>query len=99
MSAGQGIGAEQVEKFLRVFLRATQVNEDTMRAEFGQLRASFVVDVIPALIRAKVVQTVEYRGKGVQERYKLAVPLQEILDAPVRSNGSYDNFLRDVAVR
>lgn len=88
---------EQVERFLRVFLRATQVNEDTIRAKFGKLGASFVDDVLPALVRAKVVQTVEYRGRGVQDRYKLAVPMQAIQHALVESNGSFDKFLRNVA--
>jgi hypothetical protein len=86
-----------VERFLRVFLRSTQVNEDTVRARFGKLGTLFIDEVLPALIRAKVVQTVEYRGRGVQERYKLAVPMQSVQQALVESNGRFDNFLSKIA--
>lgn len=84
---------ELVEKFLRVFLRATQVNEDTIRAKFGKLGSVFMDEVLPALVRAKVVQSVEYRGRGVQERYKLAVPMQDVQRALHESHGSFDRFL------
>jgi hypothetical protein len=84
---------EAVEKFLRVFLRATQVNEDTIRAKFGRQGPWFVDDVVPILIRAKIVENVEYRGRGVQARYKLAVPMYAIQDALAASDGSFDAFL------
>jgi hypothetical protein len=84
---------DAVEKFLRVFLRATQVNEDTVRAKFGKQSAWFVDDIVPTLIRAKLVEQVEYRGKGVQARYKLAVPMYAIQDALAASDGDFDAFL------
>jgi hypothetical protein len=84
---------EAVEKFLRVFLRATQVNEDTIRAKFGRQGGWFITDVMPTLLRARIVENVEYRGKGVQGRYKLAVPMQTVQDALAASAGSLDAFL------
>ena len=84
---------EAVEKFLRVFLRTTQVNEDTIRAKFGKQGAWFITDVIPGLLKAKVVENVEYRGKGVQGRYKLAVPMQTVQDALTDSAGDFGAFL------
>jgi transcriptional regulator with XRE-family HTH domain len=84
---------EAVEKFLRVFLRATQVNADTIRSKFGKQGPWFVDDIVPVLIRAKIVENVEYRGKGVQARYKLAVPMLAIQDALAASEGSFDAFL------
>ena len=36
---------------------------------------------------------VEYRGKGVQARYKLGVPMYAIQDALATSEGSFDAFL------
>ncbi|HNL90543.1 MAG TPA: hypothetical protein PKH05_15800 [Nitrospira sp.] len=84
---------DAVEKFLRVFLRATQVNEDTIRAKFGKQAAWFIDDLVPTLIRSKIVEQVEYRGKGVQARYKLGVPMYAIQDALATSEGSFDAFL------
>ena len=84
---------DAVEKFLRVFLRATQVNEDTVRAKFGKQAAWFVDDIMPILIRFNIVEQVEYRGKGVQGRYKLAVQMSAIQDALAECNGDFDAFL------
>ena len=84
---------EAVEKFLRVFLRATQVNEGTIRAKFGNQGHWFVDDIVPILMRAKIVENVEYRGRGVQARYKLAVPMYAIQDALAESEGNFDAFL------
>lgn len=84
---------DAVEKFLRVFLRATQVNEDTIRTKFGKQGPWFVDDIVPTLVRAKIVENVEYCGKGVQARYKLAVPMYAIQDALAASEGSFENFL------
>lgn len=89
---------EQVERFLRVFLRATQVNENTIRAKFGNVGQSFIDDVLPTLVRARVVELVEYRGRGVQNRYKLAAPMQVIQRALVESGGSFDRFLSIIAL-
>ncbi|HSI51036.1 MAG TPA: hypothetical protein VLA61_22460 [Ideonella sp.] len=84
---------DAVEKFLRVFLRATQVNEDTIRAKFGKQGPWFLDDIVPVLVRAKIVENVEYRGRGVQARFKLAVPMYAIQDALAASEGSFDTFL------
>lgn len=84
---------ELVEKLLRIFLRATQVNEDIVRAKLGKLYAPLLDDVLLALVRSRVLLTVEYRGKGVQHRYKLGVPMQAIQDALVKSNGIFEKFL------
>lgn len=84
---------DAVEKFLRVFLRATQVNEDTIRIKFGKQGPWFIDDIVPALVRAKIVENVEYRGKGVQARFKLGVPMYAIQDALSASEGNFDSFI------
>ena len=84
---------EAVEKFLRIFLRATQVNEDTIRAKFGKQGPWFIDDILPILIRSNIVEQVEYRGKGVQARFKLAIPMLAIQDALANSEGDFDEFL------
>ncbi|PND37900.1 hypothetical protein C1O66_10415 [Paucibacter aquatile] len=90
---------DAVEKFLRVFLRTTQVNEDTIRAKFGRQGPWFVDDIVPILVRANIVENVEYRGKGVQARFKLAVPMYAIQDALAASAGSFDTFLAALDAR
>lgn len=92
-ATGPDARIEAVEKFLRIFLRATQVNEDTIRAKFGKLGTWFFDEILPPLIRAKIVEKVEYRGRGVQDRYKLAAPMHAIQDALAVSEGNFDAFL------
>lgn len=88
------VRVELVERFLRVFLRSTQVNEDTIRAKFGRLHGTlFVDDVLPALLKAEIVESVKYQGKGVQSRFKLGVQMQTIQDALDNCEGNFDKFI------
>lgn len=85
---------ELVERFLRVFLRTTQVNDDTIKAKFGRLHgALFMDEVMPALIRSGIVETVKYQGRGVQSRYKLGVHMQAIQNSLEVCEGSFERFI------
>lgn len=83
-----------LERFLRVFLRMTQVNEEIIRIKFGNAAApKFMEDVLPSLLSRGVVAEVPWHGKGVQRRFRLSVPLSAISDALEASRGSFANFL------
>jgi hypothetical protein len=85
---------DAVEKFLRIFLRTTHVNEDKIRAKFGKQGTPFVEDILPELVRAGIVEQIEYRGRGLpQGRYKLSVPMRAVQDSLSSSRGSFDEFL------
>lgn len=85
---------EAVEKFLRIFLRSTHVNEDLIRSKFGKQSASFIDDILPRLLRAGIIKKIDYRGRGIpQGRYKLSVAMQAVQDALTSSGGDFDQFL------
>jgi hypothetical protein len=85
---------DAVEKFLRIFLRTTHVNEDKIRGKFGKQGTQFVDDILPQLVRAGIVEEIEYRGRGLpQGRYKLSVPMRAVQDSLSSSRGSFDEFL------
>jgi hypothetical protein len=84
---------EALEKFLRIFLRNTQVNEDTVKAKFGKYGPWFVDEMLPILLRENIVEGVKYQGKGVQSRFKLAIPMYAIQDALSASEGNFEEFL------
>lgn len=85
----------QLERFLRVFLRSTQADEDVIRLRLGKNFApGFFDDVLPSLLNARVLEEVTWRGGGYQRRYKLVSSMSTIERALERSRGDFDGFLR-----
>ena len=68
------------ERALRVFMRATQVNENVFRQKLGgNQTALFFRVVLSKMLEKGVLKKVPYRGRGTrQERYQLAVPMRQI---------------------
>lgn len=62
----------------RIFLRATHVNENVFKQKFGQRFPEFFEDVLPALRSESLIEDVQYKGSGQQNRYKLNVPMSKI---------------------
>lgn len=85
----------QLERFLRVFLRSTHVDEDVIRLRLGKNFApSFFDEVLPSLLNTGVLEEVPWRGGGYQRRYKLVSSMSTIERALERSRGDFDGFLR-----
>ncbi|MFY3553411.1 hypothetical protein ACOTIS_29665, partial [Achromobacter insolitus] len=84
-----------LERFLRVFLRHTHVDEDIIRLRLGKgFSSSFFDDLLPILLSENVLEQTSWRGQGVQRRFKLVKPMSEISDALELSRGSFDTFLK-----
>jgi hypothetical protein len=81
------------QRFLRVFSRATGVNDGVIKQRLGTESHVFFDQVLPILKENGVVAPVEYRGGGSQERIKLGVPMRIIQAALEQSDGSFDEFL------
>lgn len=83
-----------LNRFLRMFLRTTHVNEDVVRMRLGSAQApKFVDDVLPNLLGTGLLAEVTWEGRGVQRRYRLTVPMSEISKALESSGGSFDRFI------
>jgi len=81
-------------RFLRVFLRTTYVDEEYVRLRLGKGFASLFLDeVLPALLSSRVLEEVQWKGQGIQRRYRLLVPMSAVNQALERSRGSFDGFL------
>lgn len=88
-----------LERFLRVFLRSTHVDEEVVRLRLGKSFAPmFFETVLPELMAANVLAEVPWRGGGVQRRYKLVASMFSIEEALERSRGNFDEFLRHVTL-
>lgn len=86
-----------VERFLRVFLRHTHVDEDAIRVRLGKGYSSTFFDVVlPHLLSKSVLEQVPWRGQGVQMRFKLARPMSEVDAALEKAGGSFDKFLAEL---
>jgi hypothetical protein len=84
-----------VERFLRIFLRSTQADEEIIKLRLGKVFAPIFFDsLLPLLIGSAVLEEVPWRGQGVQRRFKLMRPMAEIGDAFERSGGDFDRFLK-----
>lgn len=82
------------ERFLRVFLRTTQIDEDIIRVRLGNAAAPrFFDEVLPALLEIGLLEEVPWKGRGNQRRYKLMRQMSDVSDALERTRGSFDEFL------
>lgn len=81
------------ERMCRTFQRSTRVNEDTLLQRLGGQASLFFDDVLPSLRQRGVVIEVPYQGKGRQRRYRLGVPLREVVESIDRSDGKFTRFL------
>lgn len=85
-----------VQRFLRGFLRATALNEGTIRQRLGVSANYFVKELLPRLQQAGVVQGVPYKGGGTQHRMRLVAPMTRIEEAMRASGGEFDRFVQEV---
>ena len=81
---------------MRLFLRATAVNEGTVRSHLGVNANHFFKELLPRLTEAGVVQDVAYRGGGRQRRMRLATSMARIEKAVGAANGIFDRFVDDL---
>lgn len=84
------------EKVIRSFMRATQLNEDTLRMKLGVFASIFFDNALPSLLSVGMMEKVHYRGSGNQERYRLAMHMSALQDAMTRSGGSFQRFLEEL---
>lgn len=70
--------AEMAERALRMFMRATHINDAVFRHKLGRRRNDFFETVLPGLVNGGILEQVPYRGSGKGARYKLNVPMQRI---------------------
>ncbi|HEU4562317.1 MAG TPA: hypothetical protein VFS20_31090, partial [Longimicrobium sp.] len=84
------------ERALRLFWRATQLNEITFRQRLGVRSNHFLDVVLPELLRVNVLQEVQYTGGGKQRRFALGLPLETIDLALVAAQGSFSSFIQDL---
>ena len=86
-----------VERAFRLFLRNTHVNEEAFRARLGVRGTTFVDEVLPMLVKAGVVDVVDYRGAGRQRRFRLAVPMKRIEEALRTSAADFEELLASLS--
>ena len=109
ISDGEGtdvIGAEDridadlilAQRFLRAFLRSTALNESTIRQRLGVKANHFLKFLLPQLVRAGVVQDVQYQGHGTQRRLRLIAPMTRIEEAIGAAGGDFGSFVEEVRV-
>ncbi|WP_411880675.1 hypothetical protein [Polaromonas sp. YR568] len=84
-----------LNRFFRIFMRATQVNEDVIRLRLGSaVAAGFLEEILPLLISHGILSEVTWDGRGNQRRYRLATQMATINEALEHSHGSFDKFIR-----
>jgi hypothetical protein len=63
----------------------------------GAAASTFFDDVLPDLLAKNVLVETQWRGKGVQRRFRLVLPMSEVNEALERSAGDFDTFLTQVS--
>ena len=70
-----------LEAFLRIFSRTTGATENTIDRKLGTRFPLFRKSMMPTLIGYGLVRKTDYRGRGHQDRFELAYPVEQILKA------------------
>lgn len=81
------------ERAIRSFLRATELNENSLKQQLGKRQALFFKDVLPELLRVGVIEEVKYHGAGQQRRFRLGAKLTAIETALADSDGQFAGFI------
>jgi VIT1/CCC1 family predicted Fe2+/Mn2+ transporter len=83
-----------VERFLRIFLRNTNVDEDVIRLRLGRATSPrFFDEILPSLSACGILEEVPWTGRGVQRRYKLRIPLSDVSNALEAAGNSFEEFI------
>jgi hypothetical protein len=83
------------ERFLKSFLRRTHIDEELIRLRLGKGGSPmFFAEVLPGLLSSGILERAQWKGRGVQERYRLSVPLSEIQRALTQARGNFDSLLQ-----
>jgi len=89
-----------IERFLRIFLRNTNVDEEVIRLRLGRVTSSkFFDEILPDLLANDILEEVPWTGRGVQRRYKLKMLLSDVSDALEYSESSYEKFIKTLIPR
>jgi hypothetical protein len=81
------------ERVLRRFLKSTHLNENIFRVKLGRFYNTFETNVLPELLRAKILVEIDYDGSGSQRRFKLGKQMSFLEIALSKSQGSFKKFL------
>ncbi len=85
---------ELTEKALRRFVRSNNpINDNIFRLRLGGKAERFFKDILPELLRRKVLIEVDYIGAGQKRRFKLGVSFSKIDKALTSSQGKLQGFL------
>lgn len=85
---------ELAERALRIFLRATAVNESALERRLGVKWQLFLTEVLPLMLERGVLKEVEFAGRGRrQRRFKIAVSMRGIEGASVGAGLSLRDFV------
>lgn len=83
-----------VGRLLRAVMRSTGVNENTLRKRLGAQASLFFRDVLPILETAGIVEEVQFKGHGMQKRYRLNHPLETLSRAVEECGGDFGRFIQ-----
>ena len=80
-----------LDAFLRIFSRTTGATDALINTKLGKRAPLFRNNVLPVFIKCGLVTKTQYRGRGQQDRFELAYPVEQILksedpDAPLPEN-------------
>lgn len=81
------------ERALRLFWRATHLNEITFRQRLGVRANHFVDTVLPELLKVGILEELQYSGGGRQRRFGLGLPLEQIDGAMLEARGKFNLLL------
>ncbi len=86
---------QSLQKLLRLFYRATQINEKVLLMKFGAAGKQFINQHLDELIKHGILTTVPWTGSDVQRRFKLDASMSRINSALEKAEGVFSKFIAE----
>lgn len=81
------------KRAVRHFLRTTSATDSKLRLKLGKDANYFIDDVLPLLLKHKIIIETEFRGRGTQRRFKVGIKMSSFEDACIHAKGCFKDFL------
>jgi len=80
-------------KLVNSFLERTGINENLLKTKLGVNWSFFESNILQPILRCGILVKTEYRGQDRQNRYKLNLPMETLIDARKNCHGNFDELL------
>lgn len=83
----------QFERLMRCFIRSTHVSDNVMRLKLSPRGNAFVEEILPTLLKERILEEISNRRGGNQRHFKLGRAMALVNQALEECDGTFNDFI------